>query len=391
VITAVGLADPKDPRFAKQGLSVEPQVWGDARRQLIEKAVALYIDPSSINAHYTLLRDKLFSRSDEYISTVLEQKPPQLSGYGLLLGTMRATVKVRDIQKSLNEISREDRVDFIRNNGNPRIAVEVRVQSDQSDPGLQPQRSEIAENVLIDRIRSFGFVAVDPNIAQPPADFLVSGAVKLKHLAARLPASGLLIEKVALTSWTLRAVDSDTGEEVYLNTQIPQRKSWASEELALQEIGQLIGSEFSRDFFLQYFKFGSQKVRLHFTGLPATASQSVIAEATAALRILNASLSGTAGRDVLIDLDVAGGADAVPDLVAGSLLNPLNRKLGQTCFISKSSSATELLIDFDQACANPNMLARLDSLPPGALIDAPKPRIEEIVSDPARLRQATSL
>jgi serine/threonine-protein kinase len=94
---------------------------------------------------------------------------------------------------------------------------------------------------------------------------------------------------------------------------------------------------------------------------------------------------------VLIDLDVAGGSDAIADLVAGALLNPLNRKLGQTCFASRNASATELLVDFNQACASPDVLARLDSLPPGALIDAPKPRIEEIVSDPSRLRGATSL
>ena len=389
VITAIGLADPQDPRFAKQGLQVEPQLWGDARRQLMEKAVALYIDPSSINAHYTLLRDKLFSRSDQYISTVLEQVPPQLRRYGLLFGTIRATVRVHDVQRSLNAISREDHVEFIRNNGSPRVAVEVRVRSDLADPSLQPPRSAVAENILMDRIRSFGFVAVDAATAQPAPDFLLSGEVSLKHLSATLPASGLTIEKVALTSWTLRTLDSKTGEEIYLNTTIPQKQSWASEELALQQIGQLIGSKFSREFFLQYFDFSTRRVRLRFKGFPSTASQSLVAEATAALRILNANLlAGAAAQDVVIDIDVAGGSDAAGELVSGALLNPLNRKMGQVCFASKSGSATELLIDFDPVCASPALLTRLDALPPGALIDAPSSRIEEIVSDPARLRRA---
>jgi serine/threonine-protein kinase len=379
VITAVGLADPQDPRFVKQGLQVEPQLWGDARRQLIEKAVALYIDPSSINAHYALLRDKLFSRSDQYISSVLEQVPPQLRRYGLLLGTLRATVRVHDVQRSLNAISREDHVEFIRNNGNPRIAVEVRVGS---------ERSAVAENILMERIRSFGFVTVDAATAQPAPDFLLSGEVSLKHLSATLPASGLTIEKVALTSWTLRTLDSKTGEEIYLNTTIPQKQSWASEELALQQIGQLIGSKFSREFFLQYFDFGTQRVRLRFQGFPGIASQSLVAEATAALRILNASLAGSATQDVVIDIDVGGGSDAAGELVSDALLNPLNRKMGQVCFAAKSGSATELLIDFDPVCASPAVLARLDALPPGALIDAPSSRIEEIFSDPARLRRA---
>jgi serine/threonine protein kinase len=390
MITAVGLADPQDPRFAKGGLEVEPHLWADARRQLIEKAVALYIDPSSINTHYALLRDKLFSRSDEYISSVLEQLPPQSSHYGLLLGTIRATVKVHDVHRALNEISREQRVEFIRNNGNPRISVEVRVQGDRADRALKPQRSALAENILMDRIRSFGFVAVDAATAQPAPDFVLSAEVRLKHLSATLPASGLTIEKVALTSWTIRTVDPNTGEEVYLNTLIPARRSWANEDLALQEIGQLIGSQFSREFFLQYFDFGTQRVRLRFKGLPNGAAASVVSEATAALRILNASLSGSgsAGQDVLIDIDVAGGSDAAGERVAEALLNPLNRKLGQACFAASSGSNTELLIDFEPACSSPAVLARLDASPPGALIDAPSSRIEEIVSDPARLPRA---
>ena len=400
MITAVGLADPQDPRFAKNALEVEPHLWADARRQLIEKAVALYVDPSSINAHYALLRDKLFSRSDEYISTVLDQQPPQASHYGLLLGTIRATVKVHDVQRALNEISREERVEFIRNNGNPRICVDVRVRSDLADPSLRPQRSALAENILMDRIRSFGFVAVDAATAQPAPDFRLGAEVRLKHLSARLPASGLTIEKVALTSWTIRTVDPSTGEEVYLNTTIPGKQSWATEDLALQEIGRLIGSQFSREFFLQYFDFGTQRIHLRFKGLPASAAPSLVSEATAALRILNASLSAPAAsaapalpaapaaQDVLIDIDVAEGPDAARERVADALLNPLNRKLGQTCFAAASGSNTELSIDFDPACASPAVLARLDASPPGSLIDAPSSRIEEIVSDPARLHRA---
>jgi eukaryotic-like serine/threonine-protein kinase len=365
VITAVGLADPQDPRFAKDGSQVESHLWADARRQLIEKAVALYIDPSSINSNYELLRDKLFSRSDEYISAVLEQQPPQSSHYGLLLGTIRATVRVHDVRKALNEISREERVEFIRNSGNPRIAVQVRVRDDLADPALRPQRSALAENVLMDRIRSFGFIAVDAAVAQPPADVLLSGAVKLKHLSATLPASGLNIEKVALTSWTIRAVDPNTGEEVYLNTTIPDKRSWATEDQALQEIGLLIGSQFSREFFLQYFDFGTRRVHLRFKGLPSSAAPSLVSEATAALRILNARLAGPAGEDVRIDIDVAGGSDTAGERVADALLNPLNRKLGEACFTATSGSDTELLIDFDPVCASPTVLARLDTSPPG--------------------------
>jgi hypothetical protein len=139
---------------------------------------------------------------------------------------------------------------------------------------------------------------------------------------------------------------------------------------------------------LQYYDFSTQRVRLRFKGLPASAAPSLVSEATATLRILNASLSDSTGRDVLIDIDVAEGSDAARERVADALLNPLNRKLGQACFTATSGSDIELLIDFSPACSSPAVLARLDALPPGALIDAPSSRIQEIFSDPARLQRA---
>ena len=87
------------------------------------------------------------------------------------------------------------------------------------------------------------------------ADFAIRGEVQLKQLSTRLPASGLVITKTALTSWTLKALETATGEEVYLSTRLPTGQSWASEEQALADIGKLVGDEFSRNFFLQHFNF----------------------------------------------------------------------------------------------------------------------------------------
>jgi hypothetical protein len=387
IISAVGLADPNDPRFAKAAPEIERSVWGDARRQLIAKAVALYVDPSSIRTNYAILRDKVLSRSEQYITTVLEQTPPQTSPYGLVSGTMRATVRVRDVQKSLNQISREDRVDFIRNHGDPRIAVDIRAQSAATDPAPVPQRSAVAENILTERIRSFGFVVVDRELAKPPPDFLLDGEVRFKKLSARLAASGLTIDKFVLTSWTVRAVDTKTGEQVYYNTKIPEKQSWASEELALQDVGRLIGGEFSKDFFLQYFDFGTKRVRLRFSGLPRTASGAVFAEVNATLRVLNATPVEQSGGDVVIDTDLSGGSDAASALIQDSLLAPLNRKLGKTCFAVRSAASDEVRIGFAEACTTSPMLDQLERAPPEALMDAPTLRIEDVVQDPNRLRR----
>ncbi len=237
IISAVGLADPSDPRYSNDAAGLERTVWRDARREVVAKAAALYVDPDSINANYPIVRDKLLAHSDEFIKTVLDQSPPQMSQYGLMVGTMRASVDVREVQKTLNQISHDDRIDFIRNNGDPRISVTVRAAQPGDDGGAPAPRSPAAENLLKERIHSFGFTVVDDASAKPPADFHVDGEVRFKRLSAKLAASGLTIEKFVITSWTVKAINTRTGEEIYHNTAIPEKQSWASQELALQDVG----------------------------------------------------------------------------------------------------------------------------------------------------------
>ena len=69
-------------------------------------------------------------------------------------------------------------------------------------------------------------------------------ASRFKKLSAKLPASGLTIEKFVLTSWTVKAVDVKSGEEIYYNTKKPEKQSWPTQELALEDVGRLIGAEF---------------------------------------------------------------------------------------------------------------------------------------------------
>ena len=287
-----------------------------------------------------------------------------------MLGTMRATVSVRNVQKSLNQISRDERVDFIRNHGDPRIAVSVRAWTPDADSESGPQPSPVAENLLKERFRSFGFAVVDDQGAKPPADFRVIGEVRFKKLSAKLAASGLTIEKFVLTSWTIRAVDATTGEEVYHNTKIPEKQSWATQELALQDVGRLIGTEFSQTFFLQYFDFKSQKARLRFSGLPPADANAVLDEINSSLIVLNAALVPQQGSEVVIDTDLSAGSDAVPNLVQQSLLASLNRKIGATCFTLGGAEGAEFHIVFAAACTSPATIERLDAAPREAFADS---------------------
>jgi eukaryotic-like serine/threonine-protein kinase len=332
---------------------------------------ALYVQPSSLNANYAIVRTKLLARSDDFIKTVFNQDAPQTSPDGVTFGIMRAAVSVRDVQKTLNQISRDERVDFIRNNGDPKIAVSVRWNPD-AEAAAAPQPSAVAENILKEQIRLFGFAVVDEEHAKPPADFRVEGEVRLKKLSQKLSASGLTIERFVLTSWTVKAIDAKSGLEIYENTKMPEKRSWATQELALQDVGRLIGAELSQSLFLQYFDFKPKNTRLRFSGLPPDAANAVLDEINSNLIVLNAALDTGAGGDVVIDAQLSAGTSSLSDLVQQSLLAPLNKKMGANCFtLLAGDAATELHIAFDSACTAAAAMSRLKTAPREALAAAP--------------------
>ena len=394
-IIALGLADPADPRVAQDQNALVGQLREDAKRQFVEKALALYIDESSLTQNYRALRDRLMVRGGGFIQAVLEEEAPQLGRDGLMSMSTRATVKVREVQKSLNQMSQEDRIEFIRNNGDPKISVAIRARNAEG-AGAPPQRSSVAENLLKERIQSFGFriwnddLAAAKDAAQKlqSADFTIDGDVAFKRLSARLPASGITIEKVILTSWTVKCTDKTTGEEIYHNTKIPEKKSWNSEELALEDIGRLIGEEFNKSFFLRHFNFAGERVRIKLSGLPDKDVAAVLQREFAGMRaVLSAKLVADGPNDVVIDADLSGGATSLPDLVQAGILRPINRKLGKPCLNLTGTSGREVNINFDATCRDAATIARLSTLPPAALFDAPGLRREDIIKNPETLRK----
>lgn len=392
-IIALGLADPADPRLARDSVALANQLREDARRQLVEKALALYIDQGSLTQNYRLLRDRLMVRGGEFIQAVLEEEAPQLGKDGLMSMSTRATVKVREVQKSLNQMSLDERIDFIRNNGDPRISVLITARSLEA-PGASAQRSPIAENLLKERIQSFGFRVWNDEMAPAGgqsaggADFAIDGQVAFKRLAARLPASGITIEKVVLTSWTVKCTDKKSGEEIYHNTKVPEKTSWNSEEQALQDVGRLIGEEFNKGFFLRHFHFSGERVRLKLSGLPdQDTARALLRELTSLRSVLSANLVNVGGNQAVVDTDLSGAVSNLSDLVQDGLLRPINRKLGKACLNLAGLSGREVSVAFDAGCADPATLSRLSTMPPASLLDAPSVRRDDIIKNPDTLRK----
>jgi serine/threonine-protein kinase len=291
---------------------------------------------------------------------------------------------VRDVQKSLNQMSRDERIEFIRNNGDPKISVGISVRG-EGDAGAA-QNSQVAENLLKERIKSFGFRIWSDNV-QPAgkgagADFAVIGEAKLKKLSAKLAASGITIDKYLLTSWTVKCVDKQSGEEIYYNNKLPVAAgSWSTEEQALAAIGGKIADEFSRDFFVRHFNANGQTVALKIEGLPDAGVEAGIARELVGLQSV-ISMARRAGASALYDLRVSGGSGPLTDLVANTVLRPLNAKFGKACFNLGSTNGEQVTVTFDQACSDKAIITRLDSYPPASLYGAPPARQKLILHDP---------
>ena len=382
IISALGLVNPSDPRFNGDQAAAQAEARADAQRQLVEKALALYVEKRSLEKNYGLIEAKLLSHPGAFIKTVLQESAPAAGKDGLIAAQARATIKIRDVQKSLNQMSREERIEFIRNNGDPKIAILMAIRNADTAQALPSSRSQLAENVVKERIRSFGFRvwSAEGETKTGPkaqtADFEIHGEVRVKQLSARLAASGITVTKTALTSWTVKAIDKATGEEIYLNTVSPKGRSWATEDQALADIGKLVGEEFSKNFFLQHFDFGAQPVGLNVSGLPdAETARLFLKELRAFRSVLDAQLVADTGR---YQLRLPEGS-AATDIVQDAILKPLNAKLGQNCFALAGASGATVNVNFSGACAEAAIRAKLETTPPAGLLNAPESRAKSIL------------
>ena len=391
-ISAVGLIDPSDPRYQSDKSLLQSDLRADSKGQLIEKALTLLLDRNSFAKNYEVLKDRLLSKSGNYITAVVQEGAPQTGKDGLMSMTTQAVVNVKAVQKSLNQMSRDERIDFIRANGDPKISVRILARdADQADSPAMP--SPVAENLLKERIKSFGFRTWSEEGARPTADsngadFAVLGEVAIKKLSMRLQASGLTVSKFALASYTVKVVDRATGEEIYHNTTMPTGLgSWASEGEALQAIGTKIADELSRDLFLQHVNVIGQKVTVSVQGVPDSVSDELLRRELVGLPAVISALpsSGTART---YDLQL-GGTGASGDLVAAGVLAPLNAKLGQACFSLGAIASDRVSVVFDKSCADPSVLGRLETNPPAGLYGAPLSRQKTVIKNPEMLRKLT--
>ena len=389
-VAAEGLVDPSDPRYSADKTLMQSDLRADAKSQLVAKALGLMVDPNSLAKNYVIVRDKLLVQSGNFVSTVTSESAPRMGKDGLMSMTTQGVVNVRALQKSLNQMSRDERIEFIRASGDPKISVRIAVR-DADQPNAPPQPSPVAENLLKERIKQFGFRTWSEDGPPDPkttADFIVLGEAQVKRLQMRLAASGVVVTKYALNSWTVKCVDRATGEEIYFNTTMPTGLgSWASEAEAMQGIGNKIADEFSRNFFLQHVTVSGRKVALVVEGMPPSADDALLRELVSLPAVITATARPNSNPRVY-DLQL-GGSGAEGDLVAAGILKALNAKLGQPCFALGRIAGEEVSVTFDKSCTDASVISRFDTNPPAGLYGAPPPRQKALIKNPETLKQLT--
>jgi serine/threonine-protein kinase len=390
VISAAGWTDPADPRYQGDASKWQADLRADARGQLVDKALGLIADRRSLTSHYEAVSARLASRSGDFIRTVVRESEPVVGKDGLASMTTEAVVDVKAVQKSLNEMTAKERIDVIRASGDPRISIAVVVR-DADRRHAPVQRSAVAENLLKERIKSFGFRtwSEDAPDAGPAADFSVTGETAIRQLSTRLAASGLVVTKYALTSWTIKAVDRTTGEEIYHDTTLPSGTgSYATEEEALKAFGGRVADRFSRQFFLSHVAPTTRRVALVVDGVADEKLADLLVRDLVGLPVVIAVRPRSGLTTRTFDLELAG-SGAAADLVASGVLAPLNAKLGRSCLVAGAASGEEVQVRFDASCPAAEAIVRLETLPPAGLYAAPPSRQKAVIRTPETLRKLT--
>ena len=176
------------------------------------------------------------AKSADFIWTVVRESEPSVGKDGLMSMTTEAVVNV----KARAEVAEPD--DARRaHRGDPRERRPAR--SRCASPCATPTVRRAAAAVAGRREPAQG---AHQDLRLPHLDggrrprrsdggrLLVTGEAKVRKLSTRLEASGLVVTKYALTSWTVKCVDRATGEEIYFNTALPKGiGSWAGEGEAM--------------------------------------------------------------------------------------------------------------------------------------------------------------
>ncbi len=401
IITAEGLADPNADTYQRDKGLLLDALRTDARRQCIEKAVGIYVESSTLTENYVLIRDSILSKSKGLIKNIIKESDPWLGDDGFMHILLKAEVYVGAVKDSLQQMSKLERVSLIKEYGNPKISVAVTVRDADRASDTEVQRSQIAENIIIEGLTKFGYRVWSEDSTgigkgrlgqQNASDFAIVGDAKFKKLSAQLT-GGTTVTKYVLTSLTIRCTNNHTGEVVPPRTEVPKKKSWADEDGALEEVGRIISGEFSQEFFEDQLMQPSRIYQLQVMGLPDYDAGQLFKKEMLGLRpVLSVDFRSFDAEGMSnYEVEFAGGRENFTETIHTSVIKPLNRKFGERVFKLIAAQGDVARIAFAQQAASGEMLAKFNSMPPASIATASPERIRELVKSEETMKKIAAV
>ena len=418
IISAEGLADPDADTYQRDRGKLLDALRMDAKRQVVEKAVGSFVDSSTLVENYALIHDKVLTRTKGIIKQVIKESPPWKGQDGFMHMLMKAEVYLSPIKETLREMSRAERISLLHEYGNPKISVAITIRDAKRGSNVLPERSPIAENLLKQRFSRFGYRVwseeessrlkveiaeramlsnqVDATLSVThlkSSDFSIRGEVKFKSLSAKLKASGITITKYALTSWTIKCVDNNTGEEVYFNNKVPRNKSWSDEDAAMSDIGNLIGQQFSKEFFESHLMRTSKVFQLQVFGLPSYDAGTLLKKEMIGLRpVLGVDFRNFDAKGLsLYEIDFVGSRGNFTEIINDSIVKPLNQKFREKVFGLVSAQGDVVRLNFSTESNLDDLLTQFSKSPPASLAGASPDRIKVIAQSKEAMAQIAQI
>lgn len=417
-VSAEGLADPDSPAYARDKGKLIDDLRNDAKRQVIEKAVGMLVSGSTLVENYELIEDRVLTQSAGLIKNVEKWSPPWRGEDGFMHILIRAEVYVGEIQDSLKAMSKTSRIELLKQYDNPTISIAILVKDADRDSLSDPERSPIAENILMEHLRSFGYRVNSEEVSEKlkletierssinnqtdvtisashkkNSDFSITGEAKFKSNSVTLQASGITITKYVLTSWTVKCTNNHTGENIYVNNKIPRKQSWADEDAALADIGKLIGNEFSQDFFEDHLMAPSKIFNLELLGLPDYDVAKIVKKELIGLRpVLNVDLRDFNSDGLsLYEIEFAGSRGDFQGLINDTLVYPLNRKLGERYFKLDSAQGGIVRVSFRSDEDIESLLQKFNGMPPASLANAAPDRLKGLIHNEETMKKVAAI
>ena len=225
------------------------------------------------------------------------------------------------------------------------------------------------------------------------ADFFIEGKAKFKQMTQTLQPANIKVTKYVLTSWSVKCVDAHTGEEILYNNKVPRGKGWATEDQAIEDIGKLIGDEFSKEFFAEHLQAPSQIIQLQVLGLPNyDVAQKLKNEFIGLRPVLNVDMrdfdkSGMS----LFEVEFTGATSNFNQMLNSVIIAPLNTKIGDNAFSLDSAHGNTVRIAFNSDLSGEEVMSRLQNMPPSSLAISAPGRIKDVVKTESALKKVAAV